>query len=147
MAKSYWQVHRDLMNQRGRAVEHLCSCGRQAKDWAFKGDLETALTSTRGTGIGCKYSEDIWNDYEPRCRSCHHLEDMTDEKRERSRRNVPNSLAKVWSRPGPRGSGITNAMQRVCLDCGLVTTPGPMAKHLKYSDHSGWENLTDASVC
>lgn len=67
--------HSRLHKAKGRARDHLCKCGVQAKDWAYQhGCLEERIDS-RGrlfcTHIDC---------YQPMCRLCHTRYDESDEK-------------------------------------------------------------------
>lgn len=42
---------------------------------------------------------------------------------------------------GKLGGAATGRIKRMCADCGLVTTPGPMGKHLNVSGHSGYTDV------
>ena len=138
---SYWQVHHRLRTERGKASDHLCQCGRPAKDWAYlRGS--TGIRSASGTGVGCWYSENIWDDYAPMCRSCHQRLDVPEGPKhlhtpEARARNV----AAMRASTSKRGSAKTNAMRLRCLECDLVTSPGPMTLHLKKRNHRGAETL------
>lgn len=141
MPKSYWRVHHDLRSERGKASSHTCKCGKPAADWAYLRNGE-GLISTYGTGIGQYYSEDIWNDYEPMCRRCHARFDRpegvkpaclnTPEALEKMRRKIQESTSK-------RGSAVTNSMRWKCLECGTVSTPGPLTLHQAKLNHEGTE--------
>lgn len=77
----YHAVHARLRKERGKAREHLCACGKQAKHWAYK----------HGSGNGLKYSLDM-NDYEPMCVSCHR-------KLDQNRRSGQPINGGTWSPP------------------------------------------------
>lgn len=38
---------------------------------------------------------------------------------------------------------VANSKRRRCLDCGRVSTPAGLGRHLKSSDHSGYEDLIE----
>lgn len=137
---SYWQVHNRLRLERGRASEHTCECGAPAKDWAYLGGDEGIL-STRGTGIGQRYSTDIHRDYRAMCRSCHHRHDWPEAGRPwlHSPETRAKNLEAVRASSSKRGSTVTNAMRRRCETCGKVSTPGPMALHQAKTGHRGVE--------
>lgn len=72
---NYQGVHRRLRLERGPARSYPCvSCGNQAADWAYQ-HTGVELVDTVGVTAGRKFSEDIWNDYKPLCKSCHVLLD------------------------------------------------------------------------
>lgn len=50
--------------------------------------------------------------------------------RERSRRG--------GRKGGPKGAATVAKMKRRCCDCGLEAPPGPMAMHLRFSEHSDY---------
>ena len=132
---SYWTVHNRLRETRGRASEYLCiACGSRACEWALQPSCTAPLISTSGTGIGCPYSEDL-NDYAPMCRSCHSLLDADDRVRAWGR-TLGNTYGREGGRlGGPRGARTTNAIRRQCGTCGLVSSPGPLALHLRKLGH------------
>lgn len=62
---SYNAVHFRLWRSRGRASEHLCACGDQAREWAYQhGDPDE-----RQSRLG-PYSVDL-DRYLPKCVKCH----------------------------------------------------------------------------
>ena len=67
-SKTYRQVHGGLLWFRGRASEYVCSCGKTAKEWAYR---HTGFGWELKSDTGAAYSEDVWNDYVPLCRTCH----------------------------------------------------------------------------
>lgn len=42
---------------------------------------------------------------------------------------------------GKKSSALINARRVKCLDCGLISTPGAIANHLKYSGHERSEEV------
>jgi hypothetical protein len=74
----YNRRHYMVVKARGRAVEHGCSCGKVAAEWAHLKDA---------TG-------DLPEDYEAMCRPCHHKYDDRWNDEERSR--VSESVRAVW---------------------------------------------------
>jgi len=42
---------------------------------------------------------------------------------------------------GPKAASITNAQRYKCLTCGMITTPGNIAKHQIASKHNGKERI------
>lgn len=67
---AYQAGHRLIRKVRGKAKEHRCvDCGEQAYDWSQRKETDVMLPES----------------YDPRCRSCHQLYDVTDAKRERTR--------------------------------------------------------------
>lgn len=69
LVPTYDGVHARIARARGKASEHTCSCGAQAKDWAYDHSDPNELT-----GRGGPYSLDIMR-YDPMCQSCHQLLD------------------------------------------------------------------------
>jgi len=63
---SYAGAHRLITRERGRAAEHMCSCGAHAAQWAYQyNDPEQ-----RRSAIGHPYSMNP-DCYAPMCLSCH----------------------------------------------------------------------------
>jgi len=65
-AVGYRGLHMRIVKARGKASEHVCSCGVQAQQWAYDhSDPEPKLSR-----LGSPYSLDVRR-YDPLCRSCH----------------------------------------------------------------------------
>lgn len=68
-----WKAHRDfhvrLRKERGPASNHLCvDCGKPAREWSW----DNGSSEDYGTkAIGVSFDE-----YSPRCRSCHRTKDV-----------------------------------------------------------------------
>lgn len=43
---------------------------------------------------------------------------------------------------GPKGCLVTNSQKWKCVQCGMVSLPGPLGKHLSRSGHSGKERVS-----
>lgn len=75
----YDRRHRAQFRREGKANQFFCvDCNRRAADWSQIHDTD-GLSS---------------DDYDPRCRSCHKLYDMTDDVRENI--SIARSLTKSW---------------------------------------------------
>lgn len=67
---AYTVAHNRVRNVKGKASQHLCSCGQQAKDWAMNNDSLNVKESKH-----YKWSTNV-DDYKPMCRSCHKRYDL-----------------------------------------------------------------------
>lgn len=70
---TYNGMHRRIRRLRGRALEHLCTCGAQAREWAYDhcdpNERTEIVTVGNWTGVVI-YSLDALH-YVPLCKSCH----------------------------------------------------------------------------
>ena len=90
---AHQRVHRRLQRHRGSAWDQNCvDCGKRAFDWS----------QIRGT-----MGDNIWEHYEPRCRSCHNIYDgliernQSEEGRVRNRAGRASSPYNRWN-PKPK---------------------------------------------
>ena len=72
---SYRKVHHRLTYWKGKASEHDCvDCGKQAKEWSYKGGAPDEITQPwtfpHGAPTIVRFSN-LLDYYEARCKSCH----------------------------------------------------------------------------
>lgn len=68
----YRGAHHRVARARGRASDHLCSCGAQARDWAYDGQDPAELSELRARQVSpSPYSLDPAH-YVPLCGPCHY---------------------------------------------------------------------------
>jgi len=67
---TYSGAHANVTLHRGRAAEHECPCGAQAKEWA----LRHGAPGIQSNSDGQEFSTEP-NDYAPMCFRCHRLYD------------------------------------------------------------------------
>ena len=121
----YRRIHRLLRKVRGRAEDYACiSCEKPAQHWAYQNN------------DGTKYSEDL-EDYAPMCQSCHKKMDWSHRPAEDRAHRMDRAREVARS----RRSGGPGPANRRCLDCGLTTNGGAMARHLGAAHHSGYEEI------
>lgn len=72
---SYYAAHLRVKYWRGPARIHTCTCGAEAKDWAYVGDSPHEQRGEVRRGPSREPSHLAWSpnplDYVPRCRPCH----------------------------------------------------------------------------
>jgi hypothetical protein len=66
-AASYGAIHQRLVNQRGKASDQTCNCGKPAEQWSY--------TGPRVPGERQPYSDDLTL-YRAQCVSCHKRDDL-----------------------------------------------------------------------
>lgn len=62
------------MYERGKAKEHVCTCGKPAQEWAYMGDDDEKI-ATAAYELGKVYSQNL-DAYIPLCCSCHRKMDQ-----------------------------------------------------------------------
>lgn len=63
---SYVSTHNRLRRVRGNASEHICVCGKPAREWAYSNESPEEEVDSKGR----RYSRNL-DDYTPMCRACH----------------------------------------------------------------------------
>jgi hypothetical protein len=119
----YVAHHQYIAAVRGRPSSHTCSCGKPGYDWAYR---HTAYGWERVTNFGAFWSEDIWNDYRPMCRSDHNRMDNAFDRGDSKRR-----LGRDQQRKAAKLSGKKTALQVWRCECGVESTPGGVGRHQK----------------
>lgn len=69
---TYSGAHVNVTLHRGKAILHLCQCGKTAQEWALRHDAPGVQSDTNGK----KFSVDP-DDYRPMCYRCHRLYDKS----------------------------------------------------------------------
>lgn len=144
-AATYAAVHHRLIRTRGPARLHVCWCGRQALDWAYRGGDPDERVEETGHRPGMVFSPNL-DAYEPLCRSCHRAQDDRGEAAANGRAGAAKIAASARARMstpeararsravGTRSIRKTLAIRRRC-SCGLVANPANLKRHLGASGH------------
>lgn len=141
------QVHEKLSKVRGNAKTHRCiACAGVAIDWAYQYNGNPELYDNHGR----PYSEDLYNCYQPMCRSCHLLHDAHKDPR------IAGTLLRVGRKVGlsnatraatdrvfaakvildrAKAASVANAIRRTC-ECGITAHPAAIGAHQKGSGHT-----------
>lgn len=115
-------VHKNIQKARGRASDYTCQCGKPAKEWAYQVTPEALVAPS-----GALYSENP-EDYTAMCKPCHTRLDIA---------VTPDRYAYLFSEK------TSIRKRRRCLECGRVSTLGPIASHQKGTGHVGLEDTDD----
>lgn len=145
---SYDTVHRHLAEQRGRARDKTCSCGRAAEGWAYQHTAEVELRDREGH----VYSANL-DDYVAMCTLCHTTLDRVIDRPRRGdevlvelqprgseeplaelRRSDPEAYRELRRQAGQASTQV----RRKCNECPMVAHAGNLARHQKASGHAGW---------
>ena len=159
---AYTTVHNRLRKQFGPAKNQLCSCGRQAHDWAYLRNDANEVTDPRS---GAVYSMSPSPEfYQPRCRNCHAAIDrdlraagyarrteafLADAERVEKQREIGKASGairaeKVRTDPVYRAeladhmrrlNASVNKTRITCAECGMVSTKSGLLRHQRASGH------------
>ena len=139
MTDTYRAIHTTLLQIRGPASDHTCSCGKPAVDWAYQftaGDRELRCEGGRGPH---SINPD---DYAAMCRSCHVLFDREHDPQCTEARLL--ELTTRWRTNPEYREKIRSAQRKAahrrrrCLECGFVSNPGGMGTHRTKTGHDNW---------
>lgn len=133
----YFQVHYALKRDFGPAREHLCSCGRQAEEWAWQHTGNPLFEES----IKCWFSTDK-SDYAPMCKSCHTKLDLRLE-----HLSTAGKLGMAVADRNPKMkahkkhiSFLNRTARRRCT-CGFVSVRTGLGRHQQVSGHVGFEDI------
>lgn len=111
MTASYYQVHKRLRRERGRAVDYPCAAcgtneGRRERSYQYTAGPDE-ITEEGGRFHGCLYAEDVWEHYAPLCVPCHRALDLDRDPR------ILETLRATGARNGAALKGTTKTAEHV----------------------------------
>lgn len=93
-----------------------------------------------------KHRREEWADPEIRARRTEGMKRARQNETPEAAATRSSNLKRAWQDPAKRAAHAEKTKERVarfprrkCVECDLVTLPGPMGKHLRHSGHTGWE--------
>ena len=151
---SYRQAHVRIQKDRGRAAEHLCSCGVQAKYWAYQHSDPDALRDDKAR----PYSLDPGH-YAPMCARCHRQYDIDNDPRvgqaarvvgawrggqNRDRLQSDPEYAARMKAQSQTAVKKVQRQRRKCAECDLISTPFGIGSHQRRG-HRGYIEVGEAA--
>ena len=147
---TYRRAHKAVTDARGKAADHPCRCGAQAKFWAYQHSSPEVIHDDKGR----PYSLDPAH-YAPMCAKCHRQYDIDNDARvgaaSRANGRVRGLANKQRLKDDPEYAArmqVVNqqAVKKVqrqlrrCDECGMVSTPFGIGSHQR-KGHTGYTDL------